>query len=124
MACLTCEQQLATDLSALPSKWRDQLISVLCQVKRDKQKPECQDVKDCETLTTLSDFTTSGSSASVTFQDEHGVSYERSFDISDILNNLMNNLDPGCLMTSTEWENLNYQEKFQEIINKHCDCCA
>lgn len=123
MDCKECEVQLSDYLSAVPSKWREQLISVLCQIKEDKQNPDCQIIRDCETVTTLSDFNIDRTTASVTYIDEDSVSYNRSFDISLILNNLMNDIDPGCLMTEEDWLNLNFVSKFQAIVDSHCECC-
>lgn len=122
--CITCEEQLADYLQAVPSKWREQLIAVLCQIKLDKQNPDCEAVKDCETVTTLSEFEINGSTASITYTNEDSVSYQRSFDVSLVLNNLMNDVDPGCLMSEESWLNLNFVDKFQAIVDAHCDCCT
>lgn len=121
--CSTCKEQLTENLKAVPSKWREQLISVLCQIKEDKQNPDCQTVKDCETVTTLSDFDVDGTTASITYVDENSVSYTRSLDIALVLNNLLNEVDPNCLMSEEGWLNLNFVGKFQAIIDAHCDCC-
>jgi len=122
--CKTCEDQLSEFLTAVPSKQREQLISVLCQIKADKQSPSCEEVKNCETLTTLSDFSIDGTVTSITYKDEGSVSYTRSFDVSLILNNLMNEIVPGCLMSTEDWLNLDFSEKFQAIVDAHCECCS
>lgn len=123
MDCKTCKDQLTDYLKDVPSKWRDQLIILLCQIKEDKQNPDCQAVKDCETVTSLSDFVVDGSTASVVYTDENDVSYTRSFDVSLVLNNLINEVDPQCLMSEGDWLNLNFVEKFQSIVDSHCECC-
>lgn len=121
--CTPCEEQLASYLQAVPSKWRDQLILVLCQIKADKLAPSCDEVKNCETLTSLSEFEIEGTTASITYKDEDSVSYTRSLDISLILNNLLNDVEPGCLMSEEDWLNLNFVDKFQAIVDAHCECC-
>ena len=123
MDCKTCEQQLNEYLSAVPSKWRDQLVGVLCDIKLDKQKPDCESVTDCETLTTLSDFSIEGTVASITYTDENSVSYTRSFDIALVLNNLINETDPNCLATEEDWLNLSFSEKIQLLIDAECENC-
>lgn len=123
MNCKECKDQLTEYLSAVPSKWREQFITVLCQIKEDKQNPECDVVKDCETVTTLTDFTVEQTTAVTTYTDENGVSYIRRFNVALILDNLMNQLDPGCLMSEEDWLNASYLTKFQTLIDSHCDCC-
>lgn len=123
MDCKECEKQLTEYLAEVPSKWREQLISVLCQIKTDKQALDCQVVKDCETITSLSEFTVDGSITSIVYTDENDVSYTRTFDVSSILDNLMNTIDPSCLMSEEDWLNLNFVGKFQAIVDAHCECC-
>lgn len=122
--CKSCEEQLSGYLTSVPSKWREQLISVLCLIKKDKQNLDCQEVRECETVTSLSDFSTTGAVASITFTNEDEVSYSRSLNMSFILNDIMNKIDPQCLISKTDWLNLTFSEKIGRIISKQCDCCV
>lgn len=120
---MTFKEQIETYLSVLPSEWKDKLTSILCEIN-EGSSVNCDQVKDCETLTSLSQFSVQGTSVSITYTDENETSYERSFDIGQILDSELGELDPGCLTDSTTWNNLSYSEKIQLLIDKHCDCCS
>lgn len=121
---MTLQEQIELYLKDLPSKWRDQLVTLLCQIKAEKSQPSCEEVKDCETVTTLSDFTIDGTTVSITYTNEDSVEVTRSFDFNQLINNELEDLDPGCLASPTEWSNMTYPEKIQTIINAHCNCCG
>lgn len=111
-------------LSALPSKWSEQIASVLCQYITDRQEVSCDKVHECETVTTLSDFTVNGSEVSIVYKDEKGVQYTRSFDLGTVVNNSLSDIDPKCISTEEEWLNMSFSEKIEAIISSHCDCCG
>lgn len=115
------ETQICEYLKDLPSKWREQITSVLVNIQQDIS---CDKVKECETLTSLSEFTVSGSEVSIKYKDEDGVQVTRTFDTEEILNNSLDEVDPDCLATPTEWDNLSYTERIQLLITAHCDCCS
>lgn len=117
------KQQIEEMLDALPSKWRDQLATILCQIKEDKESVDCNKVKECETLTSLSNFTVSGTTVSIKYTNENGVQVTRSFDIGTALNSTLDDLDPNCLATPEDWNTLSYTERIQLLIDSHCDCC-
>lgn len=119
---MTTEQQICEYLKDLPSKWRDQLTQLLVQIKDDKSSLDCQQVKDCETLTSLSPFTVDGTEVSVKYKDEDSVTVTRTFDVSDLLKSQLE-LDPNCLTEQEEWDNMTYQQRFQLLVDAHCDCC-
>lgn len=121
---MTFKEQIEQALSSLPSKWRDQLTTLLCQIKEEKEEVDCNKVKSCETLTTLSDFTVNGSTVSIKYTDENGLLVTRSLDISALLNSTLDDLDPNCLATPTEWNDLSYKERVQLLIDSHCECCS
>lgn len=114
------EAQICEYLKDIPSKWREQLTSVLISIQ---QEVDCEQVKECETLTSLSNFTIDGTEVSIQYKDEDGVTVTRSFDTESILNTTLEDVDPSCLATPTEWSNMTYTEKIQLIITSHCDCC-
>lgn len=117
-------EKICNYLESLPSKWKNQLSLILCEIKSSKQQPSCADVKSCETLTTLSPFSVDGTVVSIRYKDEKGVEVTRSFDTLDIINNILNELDPNCLATEEQWLDLTPVEKFQLLIDDHCGCCS
>ena len=121
---MTDKQQIEEYLKDLPSKWREQLVDILCQIKQEKSIPDCNKVKECETLTSLSNFSISGTTISITYKDEKGISFIRSFSIDEVLNQSLEDLDPDCLATQPEWDTLTYKERIQLLIDSHCDCCS
>lgn len=120
---MTFKEQIESYLSALPSKWKAQLTEVLCEIYESRQTPTCEDVKKCETLTTLSDFSVTDGQVCITYKDEKGVSFQRCFTVDSILNGQLDDIQPGCLTDETTWSNLSFAERIQLLIDAHCDCC-
>ena len=120
---MTFQEQIELYLSGLPSKWKDQLVQILCLIKDQKQQPDCATVKSCETVTSLSDFTVNGSIVSIQYKDEHGVTVTRSFDLENVLEEQLGDLDPGCLTDVITWSNMTLIERLQMLIDAHCNCC-
>lgn len=121
---MTCKEQIDEFLKDLPSKWRDKLTEILLEIEGNKNTIDCGKVKECETLTSLSEFSISGTIVSITYINEAGISITRTFNISEIINNTLSTTDPECLTTPTEWLNLSFSEKIQLLIDSHCDCCT
>jgi len=121
---MTFQEQIETYLKDLPSKWKDQLVSILCQIKDERTHPTCDEVKDCETLTSLSDFSVEGDIVSVVYTDEHSVQVTRSFSVGQLVNNTLEGIDPECLTDQTTWDNLTYSQRIQLLIDNFCDCCS
>lgn len=119
---MTFKEQIEKYLSGLPSKWAEQLTEILCQIKAEKQEPDCQTVKDCETVTSLSPFTVNGTIVSIQYKDEKGITVTRSFDTSQILNESLNDIEAVCLTDEVTWESLSFAERIQLIINTVCNC--
>jgi hypothetical protein len=118
------KQQIKDMLDALPSKWADQLATILCQIKEDKESVDCNKVKECETVTSLSDFTVSGTTVSIKYTDENGTQVTRSFDAGTVVNGTLDDLDPNCLASAEEWNSLSYDQRIQLLIDAHCACCG
>lgn len=110
-------------LKDLPSKWRDILIKILLDIQEDIGNVDCDTVRECETLTSLSEFTQNGSQICITYTDEHSVATERCFDLEDVLNNSLDEVNPGCITTPTLWNTMSYIERFQALIDTICNCC-
>jgi hypothetical protein len=117
-------QQIKDMLDALPSKWADQLATILCQIKEDKESVDCNKVKECETVTSMSDFTVSGTTVSIKYTDENGTQVTRSFDAGAVVNGTLDDLDPNCLASPEEWNSLSYDQRIQLLIDAHCACCG
>ena len=107
-------------LCDLPSAWAKQMAKVICKFINPTVPLECNDVKKCETLTSLSVFTVNGSQVCITYTDENGVSVNRCFDMSDV----GLDLDPKCIMTQENWDLLSWKEQIQAIIDYACTCQA
>lgn len=120
---MTTEQQICEYLKDLPSEWRDKLSDLLIEIKDNKAQIECADVKECETLTSLSEFSVDGTEVSIQYKDENEVTVTRSFDVEDLLNNTLEDIDPNCLTSQSTWDTLSYTERIQLLIDSHCDCC-
>lgn len=113
-------------LKDIPSIWRDELIEILLKIQDDcTESIDCEQVKECETLTSLSEFTQDGTEICITYTDEHEVSVERCFDVADIVNNFFDstNIAPGCITDESTWNTMTIQEKFQALIDTICNCC-
>lgn len=120
---MTFKEQIETYLSSLPEKWKNDLVQILCLIKEQKQEPDCATVKNCETVTTLSDFTVDGTVVSIQYKNENGVTVTRSFDAENIINEALNDIDPGCIATPSEWESLTFVQRMQLLVDKQCECC-
>lgn len=120
---MTFKEQIEKYLSHLPSEWKTQLVQILCLINDQKEEPSCDTIKDCETVTTLSNFSVNGTVVSIQYKNESGVTVTRSFDAENIINGALSDIDPGCLATASEWESLTFTERIQLLIDKQCDCC-
>jgi hypothetical protein len=120
---MTFKEQIEKYLSSLPEKWKDELVQILCLIKEGKQEPDCNTVKECETVTTLSDFTVNGTTISIQYKNEAGVTVTRSFDAETIINEVLDDIDPACLATEEEWESLTFLQRMQLLVDKQCSCC-
>lgn len=83
--CTNCRTEVEALLSDLPSEWRKQIADAICRKLDEKYSLKCEDVKDCETLTSLSAFSVVGTTVSISYKDENGVTVTRSFDIEDVI---------------------------------------
>lgn len=114
-------------LKDLPDEWKDAIIKILLDITASCSAGniDCEDVKACETVTTISEWTINGTEVCIKFTNELGVEVERCFDVENILNEQLNNgnIDPGCITTPTVWDTLTYTEKFQALIDTVCNCC-
>lgn len=105
-------------LCDLPSEWRTQIAKVICDYINPDVPLNCDDVRSCETVTTLSAFTITGTQVCITYKDENNIEHNRCFDAADV----SLDLDPKCLMSQSAWDLLSWKEKIQAIIDKACVC--
>lgn len=113
-------------LAVLPSKMREALIEVLLEIQDGcTESLDCEQVRECETLTSLSEFTQDGTEICITYTDEDEVSVERCFDVAEIINNFFDttNIAPGCVTSESIWNTLTITEKFQALVDTICNCC-
>lgn len=78
-----CKESLSNRLCGIPCEWRTQLISVLCQIATDAPI-DCDRVKECETLTSISEFGVEDNEICITYTDEAGVETQRCFTIPEL----------------------------------------
>lgn len=114
-----CKKEYSALLCNIPSQWREALVDILCSITKDSNPVTCEDIKECETLTSLSEFTPQGEGFSVTYKDEKGQEWIRTIDF----NTLLDTIDPKCVTTSENWALMNFVQRFQAVINKQCECC-
>lgn len=120
---MTSKCDLEEILSVLPSKFRDAIIEILLEIQNEIVSVDCDTVTECETLTSLSEFTQEGTQICITYTDEDGVSTERCFDIETTINEQLEQVDAGCITTPTLWNQMSLTDKFQSIIDTICSCC-
>lgn len=120
----TCVQDIEALLSDLPSKWRKQIANTICSAITFSEELDCANFTECETLTTLSDFSREGSVISITYTAENGVSVTRSFDFQDIVNTSLDSVDPKCVASAEDWANATFAERFQFLIDYACSTCG
>ena len=61
VTCSNCEEIVEKYLCDIPHSWRVQISKVLCETITQDFTMGCPEVQECETLTTLSNFTVNGS---------------------------------------------------------------
>lgn len=112
------------ELSALPPVWAEKLACNICNIVDTEDlcnnTTECEDIRECETTTSLTDFEVIGNTVCISFTDEHGVKVKRCFEYSHLLNEI-DNTDGICI--SPLWEQLSAKDKWQAVIDKVCNCC-
>ena len=84
MACSECNKTYQAYLCDIPSAWREQIAELMCKVVGDVEEITCEEVQECETLTTLSPFTLDGDTLSITYVDERGVSITRTIELTGL----------------------------------------
>lgn len=123
MKICNCHKDLHAYLCDIPFEWRDPIVKALCLILSE-QPSECQGVSDCETLTFLYSFSINGNILSIQFKDEDGQLTTSSIDITTALNDVLDDVDPKCIMSVEAWQALSFEEKLQAIIDAQCDCCG
>lgn len=121
MSCSTnCLDLMAAKLSDFPKEWRMQLARLFCALQDDLPSPDCS---DCESVTSFTGFTTVNNQLCLSFKDENGVTTKRCVDLSVVFNQILNNVDPGCVSDAGDWGVLSFAEKFQLLVDSQCACC-
>lgn len=120
-----CVKQIISELKALPPSWAEKLACNICNLVNTTDEcnivdTDCTDIRNCQTVTSLSNFEISGNNICISFKDENEVVVKRCFTFSQ-LNNGINNTDGTCL--NPLWGTLYETEKWQAIIDNTCECC-
>lgn len=114
-----CRKKYEKLLCDLPSKWADALADALCDMTEEEQEAICPSVKECETLTGISEWTVEGTSVCFQYTNEAGDIQKRCFD----LNSLLDEINPKCLGSQDEWITLTLEQRFALLFGKQCECC-
>ena len=122
ITCNNCEQVVSEYLCDLPSEWRKQITKVICQTLTSQTTIDCEDIKNCETVTSLSGFSVQGTEVCITYKDEKGISFVRCFNWNDVQNSTLDDVDPRCITSQEIWDDMSYAERIQAIIDFACDC--
>lgn len=109
-------------MANIPNEWTKLLNDILCKLK-GTDADICHLQKDCQTVTSLSDFVQDGSNVSIIFTDEKVLPYDRQLQLEIIINHLFDNVASECIMTKEDWLNATFGEKFQAVIDDVCTCC-
>lgn len=118
--CSNCVKDFASYMLFLPKAWAKALATLLCKIKGDLAKPQCPDIKNCETLTILSPFTVDDTQVCITYKDEKSVSVTRCFDILPSVNGLLDTVDPKCIADAGDWLNMTFSQRIQALVNAFC----
>jgi hypothetical protein len=125
MSICNCHKDLSIILCDIPYEWRKGIVDALCLLLNSPSETElCKVVKECETRTNLSPFLLNGAILSVSFKDEKERVLTRTLDIQPLIEASLDDIDPSCLMSQEDWDNLTYEERIQSVIDSICSCCA
>jgi hypothetical protein len=117
-----CEDILNEKLCDVPFEWRSQIIKAVCKV----QDYDYDCGKSCQTITFLTHFRNEMNQVCISYIDENKVKVDRCFDY-DLTSTILNDLIlPDCvpLPQGRRFQDLNFDEKFQHIINILCESCC
>lgn len=125
MEICNCHLDLDKYFCDIPVDWRTGIINALCFTLNSFPTFNCDMITNCETLTTLSGFTLNDDILSFSYKNEKNQISTRSIDLKPVFNELLNDIDPLCLMSSESWALLTFSEKLQVIIDgvSDCGCC-
>ncbi len=116
--CNNCQEVLNKYLGDIPYEWRQEVIDSLCSTLEDEKS-----LVSKETLTSLSSFSRMGSVISITYKDELGKSYERSFNLNTVMDSSLKGIDPRCVATPEQWASWTDLQRVQAIIDFNSKCC-
>ncbi len=123
MDICNCNLDLDAYLCDIPHEWREGIVKALCLTLQSVNLG-CTPIKKCETLTSLSGFTLQGGQLSITYKDENGYLNTSDVDLSLSIEDSLDEIDPSCLMSQEDWDDLTNLERIQAILDAHCNCCS
>lgn len=117
-----CRNEIMEKLSSIPEEWRLLIADTICQsIIEDRTVITCDEFRECETLTELSEWSQSGNTMCITYKDEKGISHKRCFTLPSPVD--ISSLDPKCIAGQTTWSSWSPVEQWQALIDKFCDTC-
>lgn len=122
MDICNCHIDLDKLLCDIPHEWRKGIVDSLCFALRPKEIT-CENIKKCETLTFLSDFTIQDGNLSVYYINENGTKHTSVVNLNSTIENALDEIDASCLMDQEEWNTLSNLERMAAIVDLLCPCC-
>lgn len=117
-----CKNDILEKLKDIPLEWAEKIAEVICNSIIDEDLGlTCEQIRTCETVTELSEWTIAGMSVCIIYKDENGVSNKRCFNMADSLN--LDTLDPKCIVSPSEWVTLGTVGQWQAFIDSLCSIC-
>lgn len=115
--------EISALLCNIPFQWRDAiaeaLTCALSQVINVDVTPSCDILKKCETVTQI--FTSiTDNNVSVKYVNEKNITTISDLDLTEAINNALDEVDPKCLMSQEEWDALTYPERLNAVFAKVC----
>lgn len=125
MTYTQCVNDILKELGALPPSWAEKIACNVCNLittedECNPETPDCTDIRNCQTVTSLSEFFVKGQMICISYTDEHSVKVTRCFQFSHFIDEI-NETDGSCL--NPLWGTLSAEEKWQQVIDSICNCC-
>lgn len=108
-------------LCEIPFDWREDIINAIIAIEAgNNNSSNCENIQNCQTVTSLSPFTLVGTILTIKYTDENGTVKTSTIDISPIIEDSLDNIDPKCIATEEEWAEMTNKERLQAIFNRSC----
>jgi hypothetical protein len=115
----TCVKKYIALMPSLPPRWAEMIACNICNIVCNPIST-CEDIRNCQTLTELTNFDVDGRRVCFSYDDERGVRLTRCFTLPITIDGI-DDTEGSCL--TEEWGDLTSTEKWQAVVDKICNCC-